>query len=247
MSMADKRKKILAAQAPTPQSIHHPAMPARAPIMVLAARAEEPAAPEEQSVPRITVPSPASVAVQEAEPVSSPDPIGRPEDTQGSALSAPPVPLAVARISPSRAAEKVGKVMDRLMRGLQTRGVSRRTIRISIPYSLRLDRDIYGILRAGEGSAASKVLEAFLAVPRDNLDAIAGAAAVVAERRRRPSRGGLGQSGTVTVTLDGPSSETLEVLAKRSRLSCGAYLEGCVLIWAIEKGLLTAEGLEADV
>lgn len=240
MSMADKRKKLLAAQAPAP---HASPMPHRAPIMVLAAKAEDlPEDPvSEPGVPRITepavVPSEASTT-SEVPPPSEAEPLVS-EPT-------PPRVASVARVSPSRPAEKVGEVMAKLMQGLQTRGVSRRTIRVSIPYSLRLDRDIYSLLRAGEGSAASKVLEAFKSVPRDNLDAIAGAAAMVSERRRRPSRGGLGQSGTVTVTLDGPTSETLEVLAKRSRLSCGAYLEGCVFIWVVEKGLLGLDELGVE-
>lgn len=252
MSMAEKRRKLLASrEAAAP--VHPPQPPPaalkplhRAPIMVLSAEQETVEAAE--PVPTITVEdtphAEATVPTFTVEntllPVASVPTTTVPPRLQ---IDEDSVALPAAKIAPSRPAEQVGAVLDKLMQGLQTKGLSRRTLRVSIPYSLRLDRELFRILREGEGSAASRVLEAFLAVPRDNLEAIAGAASIVSERRRRPSRGGLGQSGTVTVTLDGPASETLEVLARRSRLSCGAYLEGCVLIRALEQGWVRPEDL----
>jgi hypothetical protein len=201
-------------------------------------------APEPEPNPE-SEPTTAPLPIQ-SEAVDAPD---EPVPAQPSVTLPPEPPPApqpkrrLAKVAPRRSAEQVGATMDKLMAGLETRGLSRRTQKVSIPYSVKLDSEVFQIIREGEGSAASRVLEAFLTVPRDNLDAIAGGASVIAQRRRRPSRGGLGQGGTVTVNLDGPGSETLEVLARRSRLSCGAYLEGCILIWALNQGLLNAEDL----
>jgi hypothetical protein len=144
-------------------------------------------------------------------------------------------------VNPTVPAEKVGATLDRLLRGLQVKGAGKRTIRLTIPYSLRLDAELYRILHAQESSAAAVALTAFLEAPQDNLDAVTGAASLVAERRRRPSKGGLGQAGTVSVTLSGPQSETLEVLARRSGLSCGAFLEGAAMIWAMRHGHLEVD------
>jgi len=193
--------------------------------MVLAA-AEE-AAMEEGSP---NTPAEAT-GLAEVEPEPAPGNVSQPELGER--------PASVPR--PKASAEQIGTFMNRVMQGLQSKGASRRTLRLRIPYSIRPDRTLFALIKSEEGSAASRVLEAFRTVPRDNPDAIAGAAELVSERRRRPGRQGLGQSGTVTVTLDGTESEILEVLAKRARISCGAYLEGCLYIWAVGTGRLDPE------
>ncbi len=230
MSMADKKRKLVAqrhSRDPEPALAHpHPHGPMkpmmeRASVMVLATQDE---------TDLITRPLPewpegaiTSGSVQVDGPRESPE---------------VPLRLQVAKVQPSIPAEKMGATLDRLLQGLQAKGADTRTFHLSIPYSLRLDAELYQILHAQPDSAAAAALESFRQAPQDNLDAITGAAALVAERRRRPSKGGLGQAGTVTMTLDGPQSETLEVLARRSGLSCGAFLEGATLIWAARHGHL---------
>lgn len=229
MSMADKRRKLLAGRGQ--EAPGKPPHLARAPIMVLAA-AEEP--PTEEVFSQL----PSGNHPQEAgtDPGEAPSPV---TDLVHPQVEPEERPISSPR--PRVPAEQMGVFMNRVMQGLQSKGASRRTLRLRIPYSIRPDRTLFAVLKSEEGSAASRVLEAFRTVPKDNPDAIAGAAEMVSERRRRPGRQGLGQSGTVTVTLDGAESETLEVLAKRARISCGAYLEGCLYIWAVGTGRLDPE------
>ncbi len=231
MSMADKKRKLIAqrqGQHPEHGFAHQPAplkpVMVRASVMVLATQDES------DMVTRALPEGPGDTLAPETGQVEMP------EDA-----TAAPLRLQIARVQPSIPAEKLGATLDRLLQGLQAKGAGTRTLHLSIPYSLRLDAELYQILHAQPESAAAAALEAFRQAPQDNLDAVTGAAALVAERRRRPSKGGLGQAGTVTMTLDGPQSETLEVLARRSGLSCGAFLEGATLIWAARHGHLDLE------
>jgi len=235
MSMAEKKRKLMAQrQASAPPAPPKPHLE-RASVMVLAAQ-------DEADVATRPLPPWPEVDFEPASAAGAPDAIVEGQVRAGGAGEggAPetPIRLQVARVQPSVPAEKVGAALDHLLRGLQAKGAGKRVLKLSIPYSLRLDAELHRILHAQPESAAATALTAFREVPQDNLDALGGAAALVAERRRRPSKGGLGQAGTVTVTLDGPASETLEVLAKRAGLSCGAVLEGAVLIWAVRTGLL---------
>lgn len=238
MSMADKRKKLLAGrqatQPPVSKKLPHLT---RASVMVLAAGDDE--ALEAATQVELTPLAPAP------DPLHPQDPGETAQTTEQAQALEKSVPQPLrhqSRIQGSRVpAERLGEFMDRLMQDLEAKGASRRTVRLRIPYSIRPDKALFTMLREGEGSAASRVLEAFHSVPRDVPDAIAGAAETVAMRRRRPGRQGLGQSGTVTVTLDGVESETLEVLARRAHVSCSAYLEGCVYIWAVGSGRLDPE------
>lgn len=228
MSMADKKRKLMAQRQTRdtePAPVHTQGqlkpMLERASVMVLATQ-------DEAEVTTRPLPGWDEGTVAPSTPqVSAPG-----ESTEV------PLRLQVAKVQPSISAEKMGATLDRLLQGLQAKGADTRTFHLSIPYSLRLDAELYRILHAQPDSAASAALEAYRQAPQDNLDALTGAAALVAERRRRPSKGGLGQAGTVTMTLDGPQSETLEVLARRSGLSCGAFLEGAALIWAVRQGHL---------
>ena len=246
MSMAEKRRKLLEAKGQG--ALARPAALSRAPIMVLAAdvEVEEPKlVPDPQPTSRE-----AELEARPEAPLPDNPPVDQHQLPQGAVGVGGKAPTSSsktarqAKVAPRRSAEAMGATLETLLHGLEARGISRRTVKASIPYSLRLDTELFGLLRAGEESSASQVLEAFHTVPRDNLDTIAGAASLVAERRRRPSRGGLGQAGTVTINLDGVGSQTLEVLAKRARLSCAAFLEGSVLIWSVGKGLLRPDAAE---
>lgn len=248
MSMAEKKRKLMAQrQAQTPSPAPPKPHLERASVMVLAAQDEVDVATRPLPPwPEVDFePDPDAGAGEVAPPAvvegsvqaGGPSPVAEPEG-QGAGPSDPPIRLQVARVQPSIPAEKVGAAVDSLLRGLQAKGAGTRTLRLSIPYSLRLDAELYRLLHAHGPSAAATAQEAFREAPKDNPDAVTGAAALVAERRRRPSKGGLGQAGTVTLTLDGPASETLEVLARRAGLSCGAFLEGSVLIWAVRNGFL---------
>lgn len=243
MSMADKKRKLMAqrqASEPAAPHVAGHAKPSleRASVMVLATQEE--ADVTTRPLPEWPDGTLASGTVHSGEPsdfdTSGTTPAG---DTAIPEVSkSTPIRQQVARIQPSVPAEKVGATLDLLLRGLQAKGADTRTLRLTLPYSLRLDAELYRILHAQAESAAAAALQAFREAPQDNLDAITGAASLVAERRRRPSKGGLGQAGTVSMTLDGPQSETLEVLARRAGLSCGAFLEGAALIWAIRHGYL---------